>query len=73
MGTEHTVFVLEIGGFIGNLWNNSFNHVGEVEFKLQGEWGVSGWEEVVGVHIDDSTERFGCEGKVKNSEVVGDG
>lgn len=40
---------------------------------MQGEWGVSGWEEVVGVHRDDSLERFGCERKVKNSEVVGDG
>lgn len=30
-------------------------------------------EEVVGVHIDDSLQRFGCEGKVKNSKVAGDG
>lgn len=28
---------------------------------------------MVGVHINDSLERFGCEGKVKNSKVVGDG
>lgn len=28
---------------------------------------------MVGVHIDDSLERFGCEAKVKNSKVVGDG
>lgn len=34
---------------------------------------MSGGEEVVGVHRDDSLERFGSEGKVKNSEVVGDG
>lgn len=27
----------------------------------------------MGVHRDDSLERFGCEGKVKNSDVVGDG
>lgn len=25
-------------------------------------------EEVVGVHIDDSLEKFGCEGKVKNNK-----
>lgn len=31
--------------------------------------GVSGWEEVVGVHVDDSSGRFGCEGKVKNREL----
>lgn len=73
MGTEHAALVLETGGSLVTFEITSFNHVGEVEFKLQGEWGVSGWEEVVGVHIDDSLERFGCEGKVKNSEVVGDG
>lgn len=28
---------------------------------------------MVGVHIDDFLKRFGCEGKVKNSKVVGEG
>lgn len=45
-----------------------------MELKWQREWrAASGGEEVVGVHRDDSLERFGCEGKVKNSDVVGDG
>lgn len=43
---------------------------GGVELKLQRDRGV-GVEEVVGVRGDDSLQRFGCEGKIKNSEVAG--
>lgn len=41
-----------------------------MELKLQRDRGV-GVEEVVGVRGDDSLQRFGCEGKIKNSEVAG--
>lgn len=66
-GDEDRAYRLGSGnwGIIGNLCKNSFNHVGEVEFKLQGERGVSGWEEVVGVHRDDSLERLAVKGRLK--------
>lgn len=51
----------------------SFKPVWGVGIETAEGNGVSGWEEVVGVHVDDSSGRFGCEGKVKNSEGVGDG
>lgn len=64
MGTEKTPLVGSGNWEIfGNLWNFSFNPVwGGVEFKLQGNEEWVDEEEVVGVHIDDSLERFGCEG-----------
>lgn len=68
LGTEHTSLVLDAGRLVTfEIMHGSWNP----NCKGSGE-GVDG-EEAVGVHTDDSSERFGCEGKVKNSKVVGDG